>query len=119
MSYRVVLQRQALQDLDESYSRAAENAPDAARKWLDRFHAALTTLEELPERCGFAPENALVDVAVRQLLFGRKSRVFRVLYAIDGDTVRILTIRRAQRRFLTAEQLREVLHVDDDPTVRL
>ncbi len=107
MQYRVVLQRLANQDLEDAYARAAENAPETAARWLDRFHQALSTLGNHPERCPFARENSKVDVELREFLFGKKPYVFRVVFTIDGQNVRILRIRRAQRRFLTRKQIDE------------
>jgi hypothetical protein len=41
---------------------------------------------------------------LRELHFGKRPNVFRVVFTIDGNTVRILRIRRAQRRWLTRRQ---------------
>lgn len=50
---------------------------------------------------------------VRELLFGKRPHVFRVLYVIDGDLVRTLRIVRAQRRFLTKSQIEEAVKPGD------
>lgn len=107
MTYRVVLQRLAVADLDAAYLRAARNAPQTAARWLERFHSTLQTLGTHPERCPPARENGKVAVELRELLFGRKPHVFRIFFTIDRDVVRILRIRRAQRRFLTQQKLDE------------
>jgi hypothetical protein len=44
--------------------RAAQNAPETAARWLDRFHVALQTLASNPERCVLAPENEIVDQGI-------------------------------------------------------
>ena len=41
MTYRVILQRLAIQDLDDAFVWAARKAPATASRWLDRFQAAL------------------------------------------------------------------------------
>lgn len=107
MNRRVVLQRLAARDLDEAYRWAASNAPEAAARWLTRFENALSTLSHNPERCPFARENSKVDLEVREFLFGRRPHVFRVIFTIEADTVRVLRILRAQRRFLTRKQIEE------------
>jgi plasmid stabilization system protein ParE len=109
MSRRVVLQRLAAEDLDEAYRRAAENAPLAAARWLERFEASLATLAKNPERCPFARENGKTALEVREILFGRRPHVFRVIFTIDTDAVRILRILRAQRRLLTRSQIEAAL----------
>jgi hypothetical protein len=35
---------------------------------------------------------------VRQLLYGRKPHVYRVLFTIEGDVVRVLHIRHGRRK---------------------
>lgn len=112
MTYRVYLQRTALHDLGEAYRWMAVRAPSSAANWLDRFEQALQTLEHHPERRPTAKENGRVEVEVREFLFGRSPHVFRVIFAIDGDVVRILRIRRAQRRFLTHTELKQALERD-------
>ena len=107
MKYRVLLQRLAVQDLDEATAWAARHAPAAAARWLQRFHAALRTLDTNPQRCSIARENEKVDIELREFHFGRRPSVFRVIFTIDDKTVRILRIRRAQRRWLTPRQVDE------------
>lgn len=50
---------------------------------------------------------------VRELLVGRRPNVYRVLFLIVGDEVIVLRVRRAQRRWLTDEEMWSGL--DDDP----
>jgi plasmid stabilization system protein ParE len=112
MSYRVVLQRLAVEDLREAYEWAARAAPRSAARWLERFQIALQSLDERPDRCPFAPENRKVDAELREYLFGRRPHVFRAIFLVDGDAVRILRIRRAQRRLLSRDELDAAL--DDE-----
>ena len=95
MSFRVIIEPRAEADLEAAYLWAKERAPTTAARWLNRFHKALESLSALPERCGVAPESSDVDIEVRQLLFGHKPNVWRALFAIDGDEVRVLHVRRA------------------------
>ena len=107
MSYRVVIQRLAVQDLDTAYQQAAKHAPQTAGRWLTRFEQAIATLSDYPERCPLARENTKTDLELREFLFGRRPNVFRVIYTINHDIVRILRIPRAQRRFLSKKQIRD------------
>ena len=113
MTYRVVLQRLAKEDLLAAYLWAAERAPLAARRWLQRFEAALHTLERNPQRCPLARENRKADVEVREFHFGRRPYVFRSIFTIDDNVVRILRIRRAQRRDLTRTELKRALDAEE------
>lgn len=107
MIYQVRLQPAAVDDLNVAYQYAAQNAPAPAARWLERFQVALQTLEHSPERCPLAPENARSSRILRQYLFGKRPYVFRAIYTIEGETVWVLRIRRAQRRPLRAEDLGE------------
>ncbi len=113
-SYQVVLQKRASQDLEDAYLHAAQRAPLTAASWVNRFHKALKTLQHNPERCPLAPENRKTKRAeLREYLYGRRPNVFRAIYYIDGDSVRILRIRRAARRSLTRQELNDAM--DDSP----
>jgi plasmid stabilization system protein ParE len=107
MKYRVVIQRLALEDLEESYRWAAGHAPETAARWLARFQAKLETLSDDPRRYPVAPENRKVTREIRQLLFGRRPNVFRVVFTIVNSEVRVLRIWRASRRWLTKRELED------------
>jgi plasmid stabilization system protein ParE len=107
MQYEVRLQPPAVDDLDEAYLWAAKHAPETAGRWLSRFQESLQTLAINPERCGFAPEHRKLKRELRQLLFGHRPNVFRAVFLIDGDVVRIVRIRRSLRRPLTKKELEE------------
>ena len=105
--YRVVLHSQAQADLDEAYRNAARHAPQTASRWVDRFEQALTTLSRTPERCPLAAESRFTSEDVHEFHFGRRPNVFRVLFWIDGASVRILRIRRASRRSMRSGEINE------------
>ena len=85
-------------DLEQYYRFAWKNGGDQASAWYERFVDRLKSLDRNPERCPIARESKRVVLEVRELHFGRKPNVFRVLFTIDGATVRILRIVRTQRR---------------------
>ena len=109
MKYRVIVQPPALMDLEHAYLWAAARAPHTAARWYNRFWNALQTLDTNPQRCGLAPENSAFEPEIRQLFFGKKPNVFRTLFTIEGDRVRILHIRRVSRRVMTAVELGDSL----------
>jgi plasmid stabilization system protein ParE len=79
----------------------ASEAGDGGRRWFTRLNEAMASLSELPNRCPIAPENDDFPFEVRQLIYGRKAREFRVLFTIDRDTVIILHVRRGSRTRLS------------------
>jgi toxin ParE1/3/4 len=96
MKYHVVLLSKAESDLNAAADWIAKQSPSAADRWLDQFVEALLSLEIGPQRCGLAPENVAVPHEVRQLVFRpRRGRVFRALFTIVEDEVRVLRIRGA------------------------
>lgn len=107
MKYRIVLQRLAMEDMDDATAWAAQHAPTTVARWLERFHLALRTLDANPQRCPLARKDSKVDIELRELHFGKRPNVFRVVFTIDEDTVRVLRIRRAQRRWLTRRQIED------------
>jgi plasmid stabilization system protein ParE len=109
MTYRVVLQRLAKDDLRVAHLWAARRAPVSAARWLERFQESLQTLERSPQRCPLARESRRAGIEVREHHFGKRPYVFRSLFTLDEDAVRILRIRRAQRRPLTRAELRQAL----------
>jgi plasmid stabilization system protein ParE len=112
MTYQVIMQRLALADLQEGYDWAARVAPHQAEKWLERFQAALQGLDMNPQRCPLAREGSKVSMELREYLFGKRPNVYRAIFAVDGSTVRILRIRRAQRRFLTRQEIEDAFRAD-------
>ena len=96
--YRLIIQPPALDDLDEAYQWIKERSPEAADRWFNGFVDAISSLSIAPERCGLAAENDAVEPEIRQLLYGRRSGVYRAIFTIMGEEVRILHIRHAARQ---------------------
>ena len=106
MSYRVIIQPPALEDIEHAYLRAARHAPEPALRWLEGFHAALQTLSQNPTRCSIAPESDAVELEVRQFFYRTKSRrSYRALYTIQGKEVRILHVRAPGQRLMRADEI--------------
>lgn len=100
MIYHVEISVPALLELEDAYLWVAARAPRNVDRWYGRLMKAIESLNQLPTRCGLAPENDAFDVEIRQLLFGKRRGVFRILFTISGDRVRILHVVRGSRRFL-------------------
>ena len=76
---------------------------DAGERWFVALCTAIASLANLPSRCPLAPENQDSPVELRQLLYGRRPHVYRVLFAIEGDIVQILHIHaQMSRRCISA-----------------
>jgi hypothetical protein len=55
-----------------------------------------------------------VELELRQFLFGRKPNIYREILTIEPDIVRVLRIRRGQRRFLTRTEIQDAARPDDE-----
>jgi plasmid stabilization system protein ParE len=101
MRYRVEIMPAALRELDDAFGWIARRSPARAERWQARAMRALRSLTEFPRRCPLAPEGDDFGVEVRQLLYGE----YRVLFDIQGDTVRILHVRHGARRPLPPDEM--------------
>jgi len=97
-THQVVIHTDAINDLRKYYQRAYDDAPAQSTAWYQRLLKTMKSPERLPDRCPIARESSRVFLKIRELLFGRRPYVFRILFTIDGDVVRVLRIVRAQRR---------------------
>jgi len=104
MSYQVIIQPRAEADISAAYAYRAAQAPQAAARWFAGLIEAVYTLEQLPARCPLAPENGHFPEEIRQLLYGTRRDVFRILFTIQGDTVHVLHVRHGAQRYLHEEE---------------
>jgi plasmid stabilization system protein ParE len=104
MSYKVILNDRAEQQLEDAYQWYAERSPGAAAAWYNGFVDSLNSLRENPDRCSLARENASFPVEVRQLLYGRR-RTWRALFTIRKEIVFVFSVRHASQRDVTPDEL--------------
>ncbi|HWB86900.1 MAG TPA: type II toxin-antitoxin system RelE/ParE family toxin [Bryobacteraceae bacterium] len=78
MAYLVNVAARAERDLALLFVEINAEDSDAALDWYDGLRAALLSLEKHPFRCPVTRENA----NLRHLLYGRKPRVYRVIYRV-------------------------------------
>lgn len=99
MAFRVELSERAQADLSAIYDwLRSQQAGDTGERWFVALRQAISSLSTLPLRCPVAPESRDSPVEVRQLLYGRKPHVYRILFAIEGDVVQVLHVRHGRRR---------------------
>jgi plasmid stabilization system protein ParE len=105
VTHQVRIHRLARLDLRDAYEWTHARAPSTVDRWFDRFREAIRSLELRPERCPLAAENRKVSFEVRELHFGQRPNVFRVIFHIDGNDVRVLRILRVPHRDLGTSDL--------------
>jgi toxin ParE1/3/4 len=107
MTYLVEFAARAVLDLEILYveKKAAESA--VAARWYNGLQQAVYALASYPNRCPVAPEARKMKRKLRNLLYGRKPHVYRVIYEVDEGqkTVWVLTIRHGARQQLKPSDL--------------
>ena len=98
--YQVEITATAEAELREAYLWIREDSRERATRWQKGVLTQIERLETLPERCLLAPENAFFADEIRQLLYGRRSGVYRILFTIEKNTVYVLHIRHGARQVL-------------------
>ena len=107
MRYRVIIQPSAWGEIREAYRWLYERSPTAANRWRNGLLRAVLLLETQPTRCPLAPENDSFGEEIRQLLYGRRRGVYRILFTIEDDIVSVLYVRHSARRPLWTDPLDE------------
>jgi hypothetical protein len=76
----------------------AERSPDAAARWYTGLEKAIAKLNRFPERHPVAEEDSQrVGRILREMLYGRRRGVYRILFSIEGETVTLHSIRHSAR----------------------
>jgi plasmid stabilization system protein ParE len=100
MTYEIKISSEADQEADEVYEWIARDSLRNASRWYLGLIDAIQTLSENPQRCPLAPDDGAFDDEVRQLLYGKRKGVYRILFTISSDAVHILKIRHGARKYL-------------------
>ncbi len=84
---------------------------EQATRWYNGLVDAVNSLENLPSRCPLAPEAEQIGKEIRQLLYGKRSAIYRILFAIEQEArqevVRVLRIWHGARDRIRAEDITE------------
>ena len=101
MSYQVVTQPQAEEDIRQVIRWIAHYSPKKSTVWYFDVMKAIESLSSFPARCPFAPERGKFGLDIRHLLFGQ----YRILFVIEDKTVYVLRVRH---------QAQDILQPDED-----
>lgn len=94
MTFSVRILKLAWSDADSIFAWINERSPAGAARWYAAFLSAARNLSDDPERHGIAPESESLDREIRHRFFKtRRGRVYRLLFAIVGEEVRVLRVR--------------------------
>ena len=109
MGYRVRITPKAVADMAEVHAWIFHDSPNNALRWFQGLLEAINGLGEFPSRCPVAPETTGLRITVRQLLYGRRSGVYRILFCVreEENTVVVLRVRHSARLWLQPGELFE------------
>jgi toxin ParE1/3/4 len=107
MTYRVEFADRASRDLEILYKEKNAAESHAAARWYNGLEEAVYGLASFPLRCPVAPEARKTKRKLRQLLYGKKPHVYRVIYEIEEQRqiVWVVHIATAKRRKIKASDL--------------
>jgi plasmid stabilization system protein ParE len=101
MAYLVRLTDRALRDMEAIYEFIGADESESASAWFHELADAIYSLERFPERGTPVPESR----KLRQLLFGKKLNIYRIIFAVDkrNRIANVLHIRHGARNALPAK----------------
>lgn len=114
MTYRVITQPRAEVDIETAAEWIAEQSksPAKALRWALRIRAKIGNLKANPKRCPIDPDADAYGEEVRVLLYGKRHGKYRILFAIRGDAVYVVTVRHTARQS-ASEEMRQAGEGDD------
>jgi plasmid stabilization system protein ParE len=93
-TYHVKVVRRAREDIQHILDWLTPRSSEGAQRWLAALDQAKSTLVTSPVVFGLAAEGIALDREVRERFFKtRRGRVYRLMFIVVGDEVRILRVR--------------------------
>lgn len=105
MPYTVRFTHRALADVDAAAAYRARRSATAAVRWQVELLAQVAILEQSPNRCPLADEADDLGLELRELLYGRRRSIHRILFTIEGESVIIHRVRHAAQNRLTNDDI--------------
>jgi plasmid stabilization system protein ParE len=98
--FTIVIQPRAAAELDDIFDTIARDSHDRAMQYTDRILQAVDDLSTFPERHPQARESLAFSITIRQVVVGSH----RILFTVDGNTVRVLRIRSGWQDTIRPEE---------------
>ncbi len=114
MAYPVKVARSAKADAEDAYDwMKTKYSQTKATRWFNGLVDAVYSLEEFPTRCPLAPESEELGIELRQLLYGKGSALYRIVFSIresatsGEDIVQVYCIWHGARDKISANDLQD------------
>ena len=112
MAFRVEVSPEALKNLSEIADHIRNRGSfESARHWFNGIMDAIRSLAELPGRCPLADESEDLQTEVRLLLYGKRTRRYKVYFAVqhESGTVRVFHVRHWAMKPVEADELEDLM----------
>lgn len=101
MEFLVELSAKARGDAEDLLAWLEQQSAGAAGyHWFYELEQAIESLARFPRRCAVAEEGTRFGREVRQLIYGKKNREYRILFTIIESKVEIIRILHGRRERL-------------------
>jgi plasmid stabilization system protein ParE len=97
MEYRFEFAPEMVAKANERHDLIAEHSPERAEKWYRGLFERIETLKKHPTYCPVAPESVDYGEELRYLTYGKRGGVYRILYTIRDDVIRIIAMHHGAR----------------------
>lgn len=105
-AYRVAVVGRAARDVRSILIWLKGRSIKGAERWDTAFESTKLRLGENPKACPLIPERIRVPYELRDILFKTpRGRMYRAIFTIIGDEVRILRVRRPGQRPIRGRDL--------------
>lgn len=106
MSYEVRFSEEAESNILAIHDWIARRSADGASKWLVALESAVGRLAEFADSLGVAPEAAVFQDRIKQILFKTRSgNVYRAIFVLRGQTVHVVSVRGTGQDILKPGEL--------------
>jgi len=95
MSFQVIFRSRARADIAAAVAWLARSSPAAAARWRSGLFRIVEKLETNPTLYPAADEAADLGLELRELMYGRRRTMYRILFTITGQMVNVLRVRHA------------------------
>jgi hypothetical protein len=106
MNYRVDISIPALQDAETGFLWIRQFSRDSAKMWYEGLLEAVFSLEENPQRCSIAKESEFIERELRQLIYGKKTQMYKIYFEIKEEekVVRVYRIWHTSKESMGKEE---------------
>ena len=100
MTYQVKLTAYAKGEIESAYLWHKRYDSSYADSWFRGLMNTIATLQEKPLRCSLARENDDFTEEIRQVIYGKGSNRYRIIFMVEGNLVYILSVRHGSKSSL-------------------